>query len=260
MKEKRLGKGLDALIPRVKGEEEEKNLIFLSPHSIVPGQAQSRLYFDEERLGELAESIKEKGILQPVVVRKIGEGKYELIAGERRWRAAKLAGVKKIPALVREVSLPEAQELSLIENLQREDLNPIEEAKCYQSLLSLLGITQEKLAQRIGKSRPAIANSLRLLELPPLVQEALIKGDILEGQARALLGLPEEKQLFLLEEIKKKKRGREKGKDPEILNLERLLSEKFGTKVTIHPGKKKGKIEIEYYSEEDLKRILEVLG
>jgi len=242
---------------------------------IKPNPYQPRTEFDDQKLEELARSIEEHGVIQPIIVRK-KDGGYELVAGERRWRAAKKAGIRKIPAIVKEYSDGQMLEIALLENLQREDLNPIEEATAYKQLIEDLGITQETLSKRIGKSRSVIANSIRLLNLPEEIQNLLAKGKITTGHARALLSLDneeEQKQMAqkILERdltvreieklVKKPKKQNKLSKktNPLIIHLEDILKQFFGTKVKVRSGKNKGKIEIEYYSEEDLERILELV-
>jgi ParB family chromosome partitioning protein len=272
-----LGKGLGALIP----ESEEKlqnSVIELKITEVEPNDKQPRKAFDDQALTDLAESIKEHGVVQPIIVRKIGNA-YQIIAGERRWRASRLAGKKTIPAIVKECSNLEVMELALIENLQREDLNSIEEALAYKSLIEEYNMTQEEIAKRIGKSRPAIANSLRLLQLPDEIKEMIAAGKITQGHARALLAIESErKQLDIAEKIisqqlnvrqiekmAKEAKGAKKEEKTvdsyqlEIKELEEKLKALLGTKVTILHKKDKGKIEIEYYSNEELDRILDLL-
>lgn len=250
---------------------------------IVPNAAQPRKNFDDERIGELAASIKEFGVLQPLLVQKNGD-KYELIAGERRYRAAKQAGLPRVPVLVREYSDRETFEISLIENLQRENLNAIEEAQAYQRLVEEFNLTQEEVAGRVSKSRAAVTNSLRLLKLPPEVQQLLITDELQMGHARALLGLPEgemqvaaAKQVAsaglsvrdteklvrrLLKPAETRTRSRaEEQLDAALRTIEERLRKVTGTKVNIHKGRgQTGRVEIEYYSNEDLERIVALLG
>jgi ParB family chromosome partitioning protein len=272
---KALGRGLDALIP-----PEQEGTLFLCPiDSIVPHPSQPRQHFDEAKLGELVQTIKEKGVLTPVIVRSYGST-YQLVSGERRWRAAKLAGLKEIPAILREVSDREALELSLIENIQREDLTPLEEARAYQALMSLYGVTQEELARRLGKDRSTIANSLRLLKLPPEAQSALERGEITAGHARCILSVAPELQPKLLkwiitkglsvraaEEAARKlsasplARSKKKAElPPDLAWIRDRLRSSLSTKVEIRHGKRKGAIVIEYYGLRDLERILKLLG
>ncbi len=276
-----LGKGLGALIPEPEAEG-ERRLFYCGIEEIHPRRSQPRKHFDEANLLELAETIKEKGILQPLTVRKVEEG-YELLAGERRWRAAQKAGLKEVPVILREADEREALEISLIENLQREDLNPIEEAEGYRHLIEEFGISQEEVSRRVGKDRSTITNALRLLKLPPDIKNLLIQNRITPGHARAILSIESlEKQKELCDAILKKdlsvretealakrmsersktKKTLEKRKE-ELLNqlqsLQDTLRKHLGTKVKIQPKGKKGKIEIEYYSFEDLERIAETI-
>lgn len=275
-----LGKGLDALIPELKASE-SKNLIFCGIEEIRPNPRQPRKHFDEAKLQELAESIREKGILEPLLVRKVSEG-YELVVGERRWRAAQKAGLKEVPVLVKELDERAALEISLIENLQREDLNPIEEAEAYQRLIEEFNLSHEALSARIGKDRTTITNALRLLKLPPEIREHLLQNRLSPGHARALLSLEDrdkQKELCNLiiqkdlsvrqvEDLAKKWLKKPKRKAPEkrdsdlssqLSYLQDKLRRYLGTKVLIHSKGKRGKIEIEYYSPEDLERIVEAI-
>jgi ParB family chromosome partitioning protein len=276
-----LGKGLGALIPEF-GKEESRTLLYCGIEEIVPNRSQPRKHFDESKLQELAESIKEKGILEPLIVRRVNEG-YELIVGERRWRAAQKAGLKEVPVLVREVEGREVLELSLIENLQREDLNPIEEAEAFKRLIEEFNISQEALATRIGKDRTTITNTLRLLKLPSEVRNQLLQNHITSGHARAILSLEnKEKQKELCALIIKKglsvreaealaKQWSEKPKrlvtpakkksdwESQLNSLQDSLRRHLGTKVHITQKGKRGKIEIEYYSFDDLERIIETI-
>ncbi len=275
-----LGKGLAALIPEL-GRGEEKALVYCGIEEIVPNRSQPRKHFDESKLEELAASIKEKGVLEPLIVRRVDEG-YELIVGERRWRAAQKAGLKEVPVLVHEAERAEALEISLTENLQRENLNPVEEAEGFKRLIDEFGLNQEKLAARMGKDRATIANALRLLKLPSDVIEQLIQNRITPGHARAILSLEtKEKQRELCQRIiqqglsvreaealarqwseKPKKTGAEKKRgelESQLKSLQDALRRQLGTKVQITPKGKRGKIEIEYYSFEDLERIVEAI-
>jgi len=277
-----LGKGLGALIPDF-GKEESRTLLYCGIEEIAPNRSQPRKHFDESKLQELAESIKEKGILEPLIVRRVNGGGYELIVGERRWRAAQKAGLKEVPILVREVEGREVLELSLIENLQREDLNPIEEAEAFRHLIEEFNISQEALAARIGKDRTTITNTLRLLKLPSEARNQLLQNHITSGHARAILSLEnKEKQKELCALIIKKglsvreaealaKRWSEKPKkgvapakkksdwESQLNSLQDSLRRHLGTKVHITQKGKKGKIEIEYYSFDDLERIIETI-
>ena len=276
-----LGKGLGALLPEI-DQGEVKTLFSCGIEEIIPNRSQPRKHFDESRLQELAESIKEKGILEPLIVRKVEQG-YELIVGERRWRAAQKAGLTEVPVLVKEIQSREALELSLIENLQREDLNPIEEAEAFKRLTEEFNTSQEELATRIGKDRSTITNALRLLRLPFEVRSQLLQNRITAGHARAILSLEtKEKQKELCSLIIKKglsvreaetiaKRWSEKPKkavtkdrrkgqlESQLNSLQDSLRKHLGTKVQITAKGKRGKIEIEYYSYEDLERIVETI-
>ncbi|MEA4846792.1 MAG: ParB/RepB/Spo0J family partition protein [Clostridiaceae bacterium] len=272
-----LGKGLGALIPE--GEETDRNsIIEIKITDIEANDKQPRKAFDDETLGDLSESIKEHGVVQPIIVRKLGSG-YQIIAGERRWRASRLAGKKTIPAIVKDCSNLEVMELALIENLQREDLNSIEEATAYKSLIEEYNMTQEEISKKIGKSRPSIANSLRLLQLPQEIKNMISEGKISQGHARALLAIAgEKKQLDMAEKIiaqqlnvrqieklaKETKHINKKEVLPdkyqiEINQLEERLKAALGTKVTIRHRNNKGRIEIEYYSNDELDRLLDLL-
>jgi ParB family chromosome partitioning protein len=279
MSKRVLGKGLKALIPdRLQIERTE--MVELPIKDILANPFQPRSRFDQEKLEELAKSIKEKGVIQPVIVRPRADGKYELIAGERRLKAAVTLNFKKIPALIKHVNNEESLELSLIENIQREELNLIDQAKAYRQLMQNFKLTQEKLAEKLGKDRASVANILRLLKLPREIQLKLSRGEISFGHAKVLLSLSNrEKQILLaqkivdqnlsvreIEKILKKEptfgeeKRRKKEKELEILNLENQLREKFKTKVEIKKSGEKGKIEIRFFSEEDLLRIMEILG
>ncbi len=280
MNRKALGKGIEALIPDfeegVPESEHTGGSVDLLIDEIVPNRLQPRKHFDDEKFNELERSIREHGVLQPVIVQK-GKKGYELVVGERRWRASKKAGLKKISAIIREVTDTESLEIALIENLNRQDLNPIEEADGYARLANDLGLTQEKIAKRMGKSREAVANTIRLLKLPRKVKEDMIAGKLTMGHARALLGLSTEKEIEAMRRkivgqmltvrqteaqvtqtkgetgnpaVKKKAK-----KDIFIRNLEMELERRLGTRVEIAPGKKGGKLIITYYSDDDLERI-----
>lgn len=267
---KALGKGLDALIPKV-----EDSLIEVEIERILPGEAQPRLGFNEDSLRELAQSIKEKGIIQPIVLTRVGDGTFRIIAGERRWRAAKLAGLEKVPAIVKDVSPREAVEIALIENIQREDLDPVETARAFEKLINEFSLTQEELSQRVGKDRATIANYLRVLRLPEEIRNYLREGLITLGHAKAILSIDnEEKQLELCKLIIKKslsvrqteelarkflqeREKKPKKEIPEIVELEDRLTSELGTKVKIQHKGKKGKLEIYYNSLEQLEGILE---
>jgi ParB family chromosome partitioning protein len=276
-----LGKGLGALLPEL-GEGEAKTLLYCGIEEIIPNRSQPRKHFDESKLKELADSVKEKGILEPLIVRRVDQG-YELIVGERRWRAAQKAGLKEVPVLVKEIEGREALELSLIENLQREDLNPLEEAEAFRRLTEEFGINQAELGTRLGKDRTTIVNALRLLKLPSEVKDQLLHNRITSGHARAILSLGnKEKQKELCRLIIQRglsvreaealaKRWPEKPKKPaaiakkkdelesQLTNLQDSLRQHLGTKVHIAHKGKGGKIEIEYYSSADLERIVEAI-
>ncbi|APH19157.1 ParB/RepB/Spo0J family partition protein [Clostridium botulinum] len=278
-KKSALGKGLGALIPE-KSQENKDSINTISINLIKPNNEQPRKNFDEEKIGYLAQSIKEHGIIQPLVLKKEGN-LYTIVAGERRWRAAKLVGIKKIPAVVMDLDDRSVLEISLIENIQRQDLNCIEEAEAYKNLIQEFNITQDVLSIRIGKSRAAIANCMRLLALDKRVQQYLIDGVITEGHGRALLALKENELQYklsqtiidenlsvreterIIKNIYKEKKNKNNTKDIEILpyykDIKSKLESLFDTKVNLQNNKNKGKIEIEYYSEDDLQRILDIL-
>jgi ParB family chromosome partitioning protein len=251
---------------------------------VVPCPFQPRKNFAPEALQELAESIKEQGIVQPLIVREQG-GKFEIIAGERRWRAAQLAGLKEVPVIVRQADNRAVLELALIENLQRENLNPLEESQGYQQLIDEFKLTQEQVATKVGKSRAVVANSLRLLKLPPPVQEQLRTGKLSVGHAKVILGLPEgERQMRAAEQVVRQilnvRQTEElvarmlhqgtagtpaptvpsKPKDPHVLNLENRLRERVGTKVSLRYDKGKGSVEIAFFSDAELERVMSLLG
>ncbi len=264
--------------------DEKGRILMLKLDLVQPNKEQPRKTFDEEKINELAESIKNYGVLQPLLVQKNGSF-YEIIAGERRWRAAKAAGLKEIPAVLKEYSKQEAMEISLIENVQRADLNPIEEALGYRQLIDEFGLTQEEIAIRVAKSRVAITNTMRLLKLDEQIQNMLVQGVITSGHARALLSLEDtalqlkaakeilDKKLSvreterLVKRMQKETSGekKEEKKPDETLaliyqNLEDRMKSVMGTKVSIHnKDKNKGRIEIEYYSEAELERIVEMI-
>jgi len=278
MQKSALGKGLGALIPdlSVLDEKERKSLGIMDVEldKIVPNEYQPRKVFNDEKLKELAASIKEQGVIQPIIVHRIGTN-FGLIAGERRWRAARLAGLKSIPALVREATKRELIEQALIENIQREDLNPLEAAEAFKRLQDEFKLTQEDLARRVGKERSTITNFLRLLGLPKEIKQHLATGSLNMGHAKALLSLERLRdQMLAANQIVKKalsvreaealasrlkKPAKEKKKltGTEYKTVEERLRKSLGTKVTIAPKAKGGKIVIEYYSGEELERILE---
>ncbi|NRS50491.1 ParB/RepB/Spo0J family partition protein [Brevibacillus sp. HB2.2] len=274
-----LGKGLNALITSNLIEEGEQ-VKEVSINEIRPNPYQPRKEFEQSAIEELAQSIKEHGIIQPLIVRKSIKG-YELVAGERRLRAAKLAGLKEVPVVVKAYTDQQLMEIALIENLQRENLNPLEEAEAYDKLISHHDYTQEQLAQKIGKSRPHVANMLRLLQLPEKIRKMVSAAELSMGHSRALLGVTDKKiqqqlandvvekglsvrqleelvkQLNVSRETKKKKSAKN---EPVLIEMEERLRSRFGTSVKIKKGSKRGKIEIDFYSQEDLERIIEMLN
>lgn len=259
------------------GPDDTKRVLEVSVNDIVPNPHQPRIHFSEEKLAELGESIRQHGILQPLIVTKNEKGTYELIAGERRFQAAKSVGLKTVPAIVREAREQEKFELAIIENVQRHDLNPIEEAKAYRKLMDEFGLSQEDVARKMGKSRSAIANISRLLQLPVEIQRAVAEGKISEGHAKAILALDNpEKQRALFDLIVKngltvretEAKARETSArphkrtiaaDPTVREKEERLAEIFGTKVRINKAGRGGKIVIEYYGDEDLAHLMEKL-
>lgn len=292
-----LGKGLDSLIPNksnkspstvekqsVKTEKEEKSTatgeILVKINEVEPNREQPRKDFDEDSLMELADSIKQFGILQPLIVQK-KKDYYEIIAGERRWRAAKLAGIKEVPIIIKDYSNQEIVEISLIENIQRENLNPIEEAMAYKRLLEEFNLKQDEVAERVSKSRTAVTNSMRLLKLSDRVQQMIVDDMISTGHARALLAIDDEEQQYMLankifdeklsvretEKLVKALKNPKKEIKKTVVehtfvyeNLEEQMKNIIGTKVSVNPkANGKGKIEIEYYSEEELERIYDLI-
>ncbi len=250
---------------------------YLDIHSIMPNVNQPRKTFDEEKIKELSDSILEHGIIQPIVVRKKDKG-YEIVAGERRWRAAMKAELPKVPCLVRELTDEQNMLLAIIENMQREDLNPIEEAEGLQQMIVTFGLTQEEVSKSVGKSRPYIANSLRLLKLPEYVLEAILEGKISAGHGRTLVTIEKEEiRKEILDRIiaeglsvreteklasnigKVKGRPAKKVKNPNVAKVEEDLKQALGTRVYIKQNGKKGKIEIEYFSKEELERLIDTL-
>jgi ParB family transcriptional regulator, chromosome partitioning protein len=278
---KGLGKGLNAFFGNME-EMQQETVQEVSLKDLRPNPYQPRKLFDQEAIEEMKRSIQEHGILQPIIVRKSIKG-YEIVVGERRYRAAKEAKLEKVPVIIRDLSEPQMMELAVLENLQREDLTPIEEASAYQLLLEKLKLTQEELAKRLGKSRPHIANHIRLLSLPSVIQEYISEKKISMGHGRALLGLRNKDKLNAVvqktikegwnvrqlekfigqmnENVSRETKKPEK-KDVFIRERETSLRERFGTNVSIKQSKnkKKGKIEIEFFSNEDLERIIELLG
>ena len=278
--QKGLGKGLGALLGDFdEGSQEENGLKKLPLHKIEPNPDQPRRDFDPEELEELAESIRTHGVIQPLTVREMANGYYQIIAGERRWRASRLAGLEEIPAVIIEADDKKAMELALIENLQRSDLNPVEEANGYDSLIREYGLTQEEAAARVGKSRPAVANALRLLSLCEGVLDKVRSGELTAGHARAILQLKsEKKQLEAAQKISAlglsvrqaemlcKNMTREPEKQPPIVlevnyvaECEKNLSKHLGRGVKIVNGKRKGHFELEFYGQDDLQILLDAL-
>ena len=282
--ERGLGRGLGALLGDAALQSQEGGSLSLPISQVEPGLKQPRKRFDEESLQDLADSIRIHGVIQPLTVRRLSSGYYQIIAGERRWRAAKLAGLTEVPAVIIEADDRKVMELGLIENLQREDLNPIEEANGYKVLLDEYGLTQEEVAQRVGKSRPAVANALRLLALPDPVHQLLEEGRLSAGHARAILAAPTgELQKKLAGKVvaeglsvrqtealaKRLAAGEQEKAAPRppagpdlslyLREAEKSLSGRFGRRVHIVNGRKKGKIELEYYNPEDLNTLLELL-
>ncbi len=278
-----LGRGLDALLGDTSLQAQTGGSVSLPIAQVEPGLNQPRKHFDEETLADLAASIRQHGILQPLTVRRLASGYYQIVAGERRWRAARLAGLTEVPAMIIEADDRKVMELGLIENLQREDLNPMEEAAGYRTLVQEYGLTQEEAARQVSKSRPAVANAMRLLALPQEVQWLIEQGSLSAGHGRALLALPSpEAQIAFAEEIRAKnysvRETEEKirqrlqeadhppeEKEPSPLRLyfkeaERQLTAGLGRRVTITQGKKKGKIALEYYDQEDLEVLMQALS
>jgi len=289
---KGLGRGLKALIPPVPlAEDENKDIQWIDVTYIQPNENQPRRNIDKDKLAELAESIKEHGVVQPIIVRRLAENRYEIVAGERRWRACQLTEISKIPAIIKDYSPQQVSEIALIENIQREDLNPIEEAWAFKTLIEEHNLTQEELSKKIGKSRPYIANCLRLLNLPSDLKSLLSEGRISTGHARALLAIEKEElqkdmayriideklSVRQVEEIvgqvqqgspavnenishaSKSHKGKDARIDPLINEIEDRLQTHFGTKVHLKYHKGKGRIEINYYSDEELDRLVEII-
>ena len=282
-KERGLGKGLGALLgdAALQTQQEGQGTFSLPISQVQPGLNQPRKRFDQEALDDLTDSVRTHGVIQPLTVRRLSSGYYQIIAGERRWRAAKAAGLKEVPAVVIEADDRKVMEIGLIENLQREDLNPVEEAKGYQVLLKDFNLTQEDLSLRMGKSRPAITNALRLLDLPDVVLQLLEEGKLSAGHGRAILAAPSKSdQRTLAQRVleeglsvrqtealakklaQPKKEAPEKAVDPYQIYRDAAakdLSDRFGRRVSIVQGTKKGKIELEYYDDNDLNALLELL-
>ncbi len=279
---KGLGKGLEALISSTNSLEEARNSVLeLKINQIEPNSQQPRKVFDEERLETLAASIKEHGVVQPIIVKSQGS-RYLIVAGERRWRAAKIAGLKTVPVIVKDISSREVMEIALIENLQREDLNPIEEAEAFQKLIEDYSLTQEEVAKVVGKSRAAVANSVRLLNLSDSIKEMLSQGRLTGGHARPLVAVADEQRQEELaniivdknlnvREVEKLVNSEGKKRTPklnqklaskesiELTNLENQLSSSYGTKVNLTRGKQRGRVVFEVYSDDEFDRIIEKL-
>ena len=284
-----LGKGLEALFNDVEinahgrdgSAENQEGILFLDINDIKPNSSQPRKNFPEEKIDELARSIETHGIIQPIMVRPSKEG-YEIVAGERRWRAARRVSLKQVPCIIRELSEEQNMLVAIIENMQREDLNPMEEADALNQMISRFGMTQEEVSKSVGKSRPYITNALRLLKLPEEIQEMVIQSHLTNGHARAIAGIKETKrQLYLANKIvkdglsvretealanmenegtgNKPAKAKVRAKNREITDMEEELKTALGTKVAINHGARRGKIEIEYYSREELERLLEML-
>lgn len=280
MKRPALGKGLGALIPSAEAQWEERGVLFSRIEDILPNPDQPRNTFDQEGLAALAETIRTRGILQPLLVRREGE-KYELIAGERRLRAAMIAGLERVPIIINEVGAGEALEMSLLENIQRENLNPLEEAHACKTLLDRMGLTQEELAKKLGKDRSSLANTLRLLNLPQEIRQEIEKGVLSQGHGRALLSLQNEtlqtkamhfirdKNLSVRETeryIKKLQRGTKQTpkdrrciSDPDLEHIQDELCKYYGSQIKIMRHGKGGKIQIRFYSLDDLDRLYALL-
>ncbi len=277
-----LGKGLGALIPDIRADRETpKDFFYCQISQIRPNRYQPRKQFQESELAALSASIKEQGIIQPLIIRR-NEGGYELVAGERRLRAAKLAGYKEVPCVIKNLTETQLLEMSLVENIQRENLNPMEEADAYHRLMDEFSMTQEAVAARVGKSRPAVANFLRLRQLPQSIKKSIIEGILSMGHARALLGANTKAQQLtawrtvvarglsvretesLVNRLKKvtgpKKKPKQDSEDTYLTNVAADLSRSFGTKVQIRRRGQKGKVEIEFYSNDDLDRLLQLLN
>ncbi len=276
-KRKALGKGLSALIPEEIEVEDSNSIENIDVDLITPNPNQPRKMFDKEKLNELSESIKQHGLIQPIIVRK-EENLYRIIAGERRWRACKIAGLTEIPSIIRDIENRNASEIALIENIQREDLNPIDEAQAYEYIMNRYDATQEELSKIVGKSRVYVTNIMRLLKLDDYVKDKIKSNEITSGHGRALLSVNKENQIKLtdkiiaenlsvrdIEKLVRENKSTEKikkvkvEKDKYIAYVEELLTAKFSTKVNINKKKNKGKIEIEYKGNNDLNRILELL-
>lgn len=278
-KQSGLGKGLGALMLE-NNTDSMVSTDTLAVNDIIPNKEQPRKTFDEAALQELADSIKQHGVLQPLLVRPLTTGGYQLVAGERRWRASRLAELKEVPVIIKELSDTEAMEIAIIENLQREDLNPIEEAEGLQALIDKCGFTQEEVATSVGKSRPAITNALRLLRLPEEVRQMTKDGDISAGHARALLAFDNEpmmlecakqivdkkltvrdvEKMAMRPKTSKIKASSGRARDSFYDEVELALSDALGTKVKVYNGRNKGTLEIEFYTLDDLKNIANAIA
>jgi len=279
MNKQSLGRGLSALIPESAKNQPADRVLNISVNDLTPNPYQPRIQMDEDSLEELSASIKEKGVVQPIIVRSMGTDKYEIIAGERRFRACKMAGLPEVPAIVKEVSDADAVAIAIMENIQREDLNAVELARAYNSLMNAFSLTQEQLSVTVGKSRPSVANIMRLLQLPQEIQEYLLADKITMGHARALLSLEKkESQIELCkkvmemalsvrqtEKLVQRMLSQPKPKrvvdvpSAEIKAFETKLRTMLATQVKVHQKGKKGKIEIEYYTNDDLDRIMTII-
>jgi len=280
MKQRGLGTGLGALFGDAAIEPTPSDFEYLPISRIEPRREQPREVFEQDKIDELSASIREHGLLSPLMVRNIGDGSYQIIAGERRWRAARAAGLTELPARIVVADDKRALELAMVENLQREDLSPIEEARGYRVLMEEFGMTQEDVAQRVSKSRPSVANALRLLSLPDEIKELVLRNELSAGSARALLALKSEEAMCsaarmvvangmnvreveaLVKKLDRDKTKRAKQRDFEIeylLDAQNQLSSALGRRVTIKQGRNKGKIEIEYYDQEDFDVIFDML-
>lgn len=276
MVKKGLGKGLGALI--ISAENEETGVKELKLNEIEPNVNQPRKNFNDEKLLQLSESIKQHGVVQPIIVKK-EDDTYRIVAGERRWRAARLAGLTTVPVVIKDIGNKQVMEIALIENLQREDLNPIEEAEAYERLMKEFNLTQEEISTTVGKSRSAVANSLRLLNLCSKMKEYIINEELTSGHARALMAIEDkeaqgkaaeevierklsvrETESFVKKYLSKKAKPVKKNKSEEYLQIEENFKNIFGTKVQLISNNKKGKIVIEYYSNDELERIIEIIN
>jgi len=274
IKRKALGKGLSALIPEDLEKEDIQRIEDIDTNLICPNPNQPRKVFEQDKLEELSESIKKYGVIQPIIVRKDGDI-YTIIAGERRWRACKNSDIKSIPCIVRDIENKNASEIALIENIQREDLNPIDEAHAYEYIMSRYGITQEEVSNIVGKSRVYVTNIMRLTNLDDYVKNKIVTNEISAGHGRAIISLVLEKQIAMTDRIikenlsvrdveklvrdnKKPRRRIVPEKDKYIAYIEEMLTDRFSSRVNIKKNKNKGKIEIEYTSNDDLNRILDI--